>query len=383
MAFSDSTATRPAPGHAERTTTRAAFFIVGVGYSTWAALVPYVKSRLALDEAQLGLLLLCIGVGSLVSMPFTGPLTGRFGCRRVLLASTPLYLLLLPLLASLQSPWAMAVCLFVFGASIGMMDVALNIQAVFVEQAAGRALMSGFHGLYSVGGFCGAGGMALLLGAGLSPLGAALAVGAAMLGVLALWGWHFLPYGAGSGGRLFVVPRGVVLLIGVLCFIMYLSEGTVLDWGALFMVTERGTETARAGLAFALFSIAMTLGRLFGDRVVEALGDARVLLYGSLCGAAGFGLVTAFPSAWTAFLGFAVVGLGVSNIVPVLFSATARQSIMPLGMAVSAVTTIGYAGVLAGPALMGFVAHASSLTVIFLITLALMGFVALVSRAVP
>lgn len=383
MVFSDVAASHPAPGHAERVTTRAAFFIVGAGYSSWAALVPYAKIRLALDEAQLGLLLLCIGVGSLLSMPFTGPLTGRFGCRRVLLVSAPLYLLSLPLLASLASPWAMAACLLVFGASIGMMDVALNIQAVFVEQAAGRALMSGFHGLYSLGGFCGAGGMALLLGAGLPPLWATLAVGAAMLGMLALWGWHFLPYGAGGGGRLFVVPRGVVLLIGVLCFIMYLSEGTVLDWSALFMAGERGTETAHAGLAFALFSIAMTLGRLFGDRVVQAFGDARVLFWGSLCAAGGFGLTVAFPSAWTSFLGFTVVGLGVSNIVPVLVSATARQSIMPLGMAVSAVTTIGYAGVLAGPALMGFVAHASSLTVVFSITLVLMGFVALVSRAVP
>ena len=204
-----------------------------------------------------------------------------------------------------------------------------------------------------------------------------------MIALLAAFGRHFLPYGSEGETPLFVVPRGIVLLIGVLCFIMYLSEGTILDWGALFMTAERGTEASRAGLAFACFSVAMTIGRLFGDRIVQALGDARVLLYGSLCAAAGFGLVVAAPWAWASLAGFTVVGFGVSNIVPVLFSATARQKFMPLSLAVSAVTTIGYLGVLAGPALMGFVAHATSLVIVFCITLALMCFVAVVSRAVP
>ncbi|HIW79406.1 MAG TPA: MFS transporter [Candidatus Bilophila faecipullorum] len=383
MTFSDEATSRPVPGHGERMATRVAFFVVGVGYSMWAALVPYAKVRLGLDEATLGLLLLCIGLGSLLAMPFTGPLTGRFGCRRLLFVSLPATLVALPLLAMLESPWAMAACLLVFGAAVGMADVALNIQAVFVERGSGRALMSGFHGFYSVGGFCGAGGMALLLGAGLGPLASAGVLCAGLFLLLCLYGGYFLPYGADGGTRMIAMPRGVVLLIGVLCFIMYLSEGTILDWGALFMSAERGTETASAGLAFACFSIAMTLGRLFGDRVVQAFGDARVLLWGSLCGACGFGLTIFAPSAWLSFLGFGVVGLGVSNIVPVLLSATARQTIMPLGLAVSAVTTIGYLGILAGPALMGFVAHATSLAAIFIITLALMLFVAAVSRFVP
>ena len=178
----------------------------------------------------------------------------------------------------------MALCLFLFGASIGMMDVSLTIQAVFVEQAAGRAMMSGFHCLYSVGGICGAGGMALLLGF-LAPHLAMFVICLFMIALLAAFGRHFLPYGSEGETPLFVVPRGIVLLIGVLCFIMYLSEGTILDWGALFMTAERGTEASRAGLAFACFSVAMTIGRLFGDRIVQALGDARVLLSGSLCAA--------------------------------------------------------------------------------------------------
>lgn len=370
------------PGAPERATTRAAFFVLGVGVSAWATLVPYAKARLVLDEADLGLLLLCVGVGSLVAMPFAGTLTGRFGCRKVLLASLPVFLGVLPLLASVESTAIMALCLLVFGASMGLMDVALNIQSVFVEQAAGKPLMSGFHGLYSVGGAVGAGGMVVLLGL-MPPLYAVGVACAALVALLAAYGRHFIPYGSGGGGPLFVVPRGIVLLIGVLCFIMYLGEGTILDWSALFMTVERGVEPSRAGLAYGCFSVTMVLGRLFGDRIVQRFGDARILFWGSLCAAAGFGVVIAAPWAWASFLGFAVVGIGVSNIVPVLFSATARQTFMPLSLAISAVTTIGYSGVLTGPALMGFVAHASSLFVVFGIVLVMLCFVAAVSRAVP
>ena len=269
----------PPPGRAEQITTRIAYLVLGVGVSSWAALVPYAKARLGLDEAVLGMLLLCVGVGSLLSMPFTGLISGRFGCRKVILVSGFIFLAMLPLLASVESVWLMALCLFLFGASIGMMDVSLTIQAVFVEQAAGRAMMSGFHCLYSVGGICGAGGMALLLGF-LAPHLAMLVICLFMIALLAAFGRHFLPYGSEGETPLFVVPRGIVLLIGVLCFIMYLSEGTILDWGALFMTAERGTEASRAGLAFACFSVAMAIGRLFGDRIVQALGDARVLGYG-------------------------------------------------------------------------------------------------------
>ncbi len=144
--------------------------------------------------------------------------------------------------------------------------------------------------------------MALLLGF-LAPHLAMLVICLFMIALLAAFGRHFLPYGSEGETPLFVVPRGIVLLIGVLCFIMYLSEGTILDWGALFMTAERGTEASRAGLAFACFSVAMAIGRLFGDRIVQALGDARVLLYGSLCAAAGFGLVVAAPWAWASLAG--------------------------------------------------------------------------------
>ncbi len=375
-------AEHPLPGKPEQWTTRIGYFIVGTGVAVWSTLVPYAKDRLQLDESVLGILLLCIGIGSLLSMPFAGSLAGRFGCRRVIILSGAAFLLNLPLLATVESTLLLGVCLLLYGASAGMMEVALTIQAVFVEQAAGKAMMSGFHCLYSFGGIFGAGGMSLLLGM-FSPAHAVVGVCLLMLVLLAVSGRYFLPYGSRSESAMFAFPRGIVLIIGTAAFILYLSEGTILDWGALFMTAERGAETSRAGMAFACFSVTMTLGRLFGDRIVQILGDARVLLYGSLCAAAGFGMVIFMPWSLGTLAGFTVVGMGLSNIVPVLFSSLARQKDMPLSLAVSAVTTIGYLGILAGPAVMGFVAQATSLAVVFGITLVLMAFVAAASRSLP
>lgn len=361
-------------------TTRAGYFIVGTGISIWGTLVPYAKLRLGVNDAVLGLLLLCVGVGSLLTMPFAGAVAGRFGCRRIILLAGTVLLLSLPLLATVSSVVPFALSLLLLGAAAGVLEVALTIQAVFVEQAAGRAMMPGFHSLYSFGGLFGAGVMSLLLGV-LSPAQAAAGLCACLFVLLAVAGPSFLPGGGGGEpSALFALPRGIVLLIGLGCFVLYLAEGAILDWGALFMATERGAETARAGLAFACFSVAMTVGRLTGNRIVQLFGDTRVLLCGSLVAAAGFAMVVALPWIPASLAGFAVVGLGLSNTVPVLYSALARQKIMPLRLAVSAVTTIGYLGVLAGPALMGFVAHATRLGMVFAVTLGMMCFVALLSR---
>ncbi|VTP65086.1 Inner membrane protein ybjJ [Serratia rubidaea] len=148
---------------------------------------------------------------------------------------------------------------------------------------------------------------------------------------------------AQDGGPLFVLPRGWVMFIGALCFIMFLAEGSMLDWSALFLTTLRGVEHSQAGLGYALFSIAMTIGRLNGDRVVNALGRYKMLLLGSLCAAVGLALAVVCDSAAIALLGFMLVGLGASNVVPILFSAAGNQHDMPANLAIASVTTLGYA----------------------------------------
>ncbi|SFY20972.1 Fucose permease [Pseudomonas sp. NFACC49-2] len=353
------------PGRLEQMSTRIAYLIAGVGIAAWAPLVPYAKVRANLDEGTLGLLLLCLGVGSILAMPISGALAARFGCRRVLSGGTILICLALPLLATMTTlPWLVA-ALFVFGAGLGTVDSTVNLQAVIVERASGKTMMSGFHGMFSLGGIIGAAGVSALLGIGLSPLGATLVVNALLLVALFKAAPHLLPYGSESSGPAFAIPHGVVLFIGILCFIVFLAEGAVLDWSAVFLTTERGVETAYAGLGYAAFALTMTVGRLTGDSVVRRLGARRVIIFGGATAAAGFLLATLAPMWQAALLGYGLVGAGCSNIVPVLYTAVGKQTLMPEAIAVPAITTIGYAGILAGPALIGFVAHGSSLSIAF------------------
>lgn len=371
------------PGVPEQIATRIAFFVSGLGMAAWAPLVPFAKLRLNLDDGSLGLLLLCIGAGSLLAMPLTGLLTGKLGCRRVILLAGLALCVDLPLLVLMDSTPGMGLALLLFGAAIGMIDVAMNIQAVIVERASGRAMMSGFHGFFSIGGIAGAGGVSLLMWLGLSPHSAVLTTVLAIALLLALAQKNLLrDSDAQDDGPLFVLPRGWVMFLGTLCFIMFLAEGSMLDWSALFLTTLRGVEHSQAGLGYALFSIAMTIGRLNGDRVVNALGRYKILLLGSLCAALGLTLAVACDNAVIALLGFMLVGLGASNVVPILFSAAGNQRDMPANLAIASVTTLGYAGILAGPALIGFIAQVSSLTVAFGCVTALLLAVAASAKAV-
>ncbi len=369
---------RVSPGLAQQISTRVVFFIAGFSVGVWAPIIPYVKSRASLNEAQLGFLLLCLGVGSILTMPVTGMLASRLGCRAVISVSALLLALCLPLLATFSSVPLLAITLFVFGAALGTADVTVNIQATIVEKASGRAMMSGFHGLYSVGGLIGSSALSGLLWLGLSPLVSILFASAIIAMLIVRFSRDLLPYGSASESHepLFAFPRGKVILIGLLCFIVFLAEGSMLDWSALFLTTLRAVPSAQAGLGYAAFAVAMTVGRLFGDRIVEALGGKTILIAGGLCAAAGLGLVILVPITAVALLGFTMVGLGCSNIVPVLFTQAGRQKIMPVGLALSAITTIGYTGILTGPASIGFIAHATSLTV----SMALVAFILL---AVP
>ncbi|GFM82695.1 MFS transporter [Pseudomonas cichorii] len=351
----------------EQSSTRIAFFIAGFSVASWAPLVPYAKARVGLDDGTLGLLLLCLGMGSILSMPLAGALASRYGCRRLLVISTLLICLCLPLLATVSSLPLLVATLFLFGASMGGVDCTANIQAVIVERASGKTMMSGFHGLFSLGGIVGAAGVSALLSLGASPMIAMLVVVVLTLIALAKAAPHLLPYGSQSDGPSFAIPRGVVLFIGLLCFTVFLAEGAMLDWSAVFLSSLRGVETSYAGLGYAVFAVTMTLGRLFGDAVVRRVGSNRVIILGGLCAASGLAIATLVPAWEAALLGYALVGAGCSNIVPVCYSAVGRQKTMPESVAIPAITTVGYAGILVGPAAIGFIAHVSSLELAFMI----------------
>lgn len=367
-------------GQAERQATRCLFLVAGFAAAVWASLVPVAKQRIGLDEATLGLVLLCLGMGSLLAMPAAGALSTRFGCRLVLVVASGLICATLPLLAVVPSVSTLAILLFAFGMALGAADCVVNVQAVIVEKVSARPLMSGFHGFYSLGGIVGAAGTSLLMMAGVSPLGSTLIAVLAMLSAVVLAYRGLLAYGNPVEGPPFAIPRGVVLFIGVLCFIVFLVEGSMLDWSGVFLAGQHGMSPAKAGFGFASFSLAMTVARLTGDAMVARLGRRNIVTGGGLLAMAGIVLATLVPSWPVALLGYALVGLGCANIVPVLFTAAGRQTTMPQAVAIPAITSIGYAGILAGPAGIGFIAHHSSLSIAFLIVAGLMGVVAVSGR---
>ncbi|WP_404398022.1 MFS transporter [Stutzerimonas chloritidismutans] len=348
-----------------RNATRCGFFMAGFGLSVWAPLVPYVRERIEMTDAVFGLLLLCIGVGSLTWMPLSGVLVSRWGIRPVQLCSVVLLALALAGMALTDSMLLLALALFCFGGSLGVIDVIMNIQAVLVETAVGRRLMSNFHGMYSLGAISGALMLTGLLTLGLAPeIGSFLMIGLIIAANLGL-ARGFLPNRAPGGGFAFVRPTGVVLLVGLMCFVVYLAEGAVLDWSALYLTGEKGLEVAKGGLGYAAFALMVTIARFAGGPLVNALGTARVIAFGGLLAAFGIGLSLAAEHWAVALIGYGLCGLGCANVSPVLISSLSRQDGMPVQLAVTVATTIGFAGVLAGPAMMGVVAHFSSLGMAF------------------
>lgn len=352
-----------------RVATQMIFFVTGMAMGLWGALVPYAQLRTHAEAGTLGLLLLCLGAGSLLSMLGSGKIIGRFGCRIVIVAAVVMYCLTLPLLATVIDIWLLGLCLFIFGMGIGLADVAVNVQGTMVEQAAGEPLMSGFHCLWSVGGIAGAGAGALLLSSGVTPQGSACYVVILVLLGTAYSFRSLLPFGAHeeehAEGQRKGRPNFRLILIAVMMMICFMAEGAVLDWSGVFLTGERGLALEHAGLGFAVFAIAMSLMRLTGDAIVSALGRKQVLVVGGILGITGYLMVVLLPGWILPICGFALVGIGVANIAPVLFTLAGQEKVMPVNMSVAMVATLGYLGILGGPALIGFIAHFSSLYVAF------------------
>jgi len=347
--------------------TRLVFFIAGFVTAAWAVIVPFARNNTGVNEATLGTLLLCLGVGALIAMPVTGLLTNKLGCRRVILCAIGFIVLTTPLLSVITDPLLLAGVLLLFGVGGGVTDCAMNIQAILVEKQSPVPVMSGFHGMYSVGGIAGAGFLTLLLAMGMSIFAGTLLVTLAVIVMALLSRSGLLTYANPAEGPAFAVPRGIVLLLGVVCFAVFLTEGTVLDWSAVYLTD------------YTCFAVAMTAARLTGDRLIAWLGRLPVVFGGALIAAAGLALVTWVPSWQLSLTGYILVGAGCANIVPVMFSAVGRQTVMPQAAAVPAMTTMGYLGVLSGPAIIGYVAHYSSLSFAFSLIMALMIMVGAVS----
>lgn len=351
---------------------RVAFMTIGVLEAAWAPLAPYVKSAFAIDEATLGLLMLCSGFGSICTLPVSGFLVNRFGAKQVVYVSGFLMVFALLTISLFVNIWITGLMLMVFGGCTITIDVAANMNGVTVERMMGRHLMSGFHGGYSLGTLIGAGAMSVLFTLGLIPLWAVVVCMTFMLPVLVFGCRDLLsreeivsesPVEKPSKHKLYIPP--MVIVVGLLCFIMYASEGAVMGWSAIFVSQERGISMSMAGFFYTAFAVSMTIMRLCGDKIVEQLGQRLVVTGGALLIAVGFMTTVLIDSAVAAAIGFAMVGCGASNVVPQLVSFAAHIKGMAVHNIISFINAFGYSGILLGPVIIGFVGKHYGLHVSF------------------
>jgi MFS family permease len=349
-----------------RLATRIAFLVAGFGLAAWAPLIPFAKQRLGADDGLMGLLLLCLGAGSVTAMLRTGPLCARYGCKPVVVGSAIVLALLLPPLAVVSSSWGLGIVLMGFGGALGSLDVGMNVHAVEVERDSGVALMSGFHAMFSVGGFVGAGLVTALLTTGVGPLACTLPCAAIMVAAMLVAAPRLAQTARAAEGHSLAWPRSAaMLLLAGLAAVCFLVEGAMLDWSALLLTSRSLAAPAQGGLGYAFFAVAMTIGRFGGDAITSRIGDRATLQWGGALSVAGFAVLLCGGRIEWALAGFALIGLGASNVVPVLFRRCGSVPGTSPAMAVAALTTVGYAGQLMGPAAVGFVAHLSSLPAAF------------------
>lgn len=378
----------PSPYLWQKIATALCFFSLGFSTAAWAPLIPYAQQRLFLNHADFGLLLLCAGIGSMLAMPLAGRMANRFGCRPVLAVILAAFLFILPALASSPTSLMMAISLFGFGASAGALGVTINIQAAQIEKFLGKSLMSGFHGVCSLGSLVGVLGMTTLMGLGLAPLSGAVVVS----GVLLLIALLAIPFclnhqmlatsetvnASAAAAPKKAVPTVTILGIGLICFVAFLSEGAAMDWSGIYLSTQFNLPAAQTGLAYSFFAGLMVLGRFSGHLVIQYLGEKTTIFISALLAAAGLFMIIFAPVWQVVLVGYAILGLGSANIVPLMFSRAGRQKNLASHVALSYVSVFAYTGSLIGPALVGFGSEILGLRLVFsVIAVALLGIVML------
>ena len=360
---------------AQRLSTRFSFFGLGFATAAWAPLIPFAQQRLHFNHADFGLLLLCSGLGAMLAMPATGKIVQRVGCRVPIGFALLLLAVLLPSLSLWTTPLMMAITLFLFGTAAGSLGVALNIQAVVVEKNSLKSLMSGFHGMASLGGLAGVLTITALLALSISSVMSAFAVSLLLVIIVFL----SVPYSikaventsleASSKVKKSIrqrLPQPLIILIGIACFIIFMTEGAAMDWSGIYLTQQYGVNAAFAGLAYTFFAIAMTTGRFTGHYLIRYFGEKKLLTYSAICATLGLALVSIAPYWWLVLVGYTLVGTGCSNIVPIMFSRAGRQTVMPSAVALSCVSTMAYTGILFGPAFIGMVSELIGLSTVFM-----------------
>lgn len=359
--------------------TQLIFLVCGLGIASWAPMVPLAKDRLLLNEANLGMLLLFLGAGAILMMPISGLLIRKIGSRKVIAVSVVLSAFILPWLLVISNVYVMGLFLFAFGCGIGTVDVAMNTHGVQVQNLYDKPIMSSLHGLFSVGGLFGSLGLGFLMKMGLNPIYAAITISSLL--ILLLITQYKNLFTIEKEQEIILKSSSIdkkeeskgkmqwldyrVLVLGFMCFIVFLSEGAMLDWSAIFLRDNRGIENEFTGIGYAAFSVAMAAMRLSGDSLVGKLNSKIIVVGGSILAAVGIVIIVFSPWLLVSILGFVLLGMGAANIVPVFITEGGKIKGISPTVTIPVITTLGYAGQLAGPALLGIIAHYFSLSIAF------------------
>ena len=351
------------------------FFVQGLCFSSWASRIPAVQQRMGLSDAQLGLVLFAIPIGLMLSLPLAGWLVARYGSRRVVLGGNVFFGTTLLLLGAAHTQAQLIGAMLLFGLASNLANISVNTQAVGVEALyGGRSIMASFHGLWSLAGFTGAAIGSVMIGRGVAPLPHFVFSIALMLVILLLCRPYILPRDAPrpADQPIFVLPDRSLLLLGLLAFCSMICEGAMFDWSGVYFKKVVLAREAWISAGFVAFMSTMAGGRFVSDWFVGRFGRRRTLQLSGLLTASGLLLAVLLPRLPTAVAGCLLVGAGVSSVVPLVYGAAGRSTTMSAGVALAAVSTVGFLGILLGPVLIGLVAGATSLRVSFTI-IALMG----------
>lgn len=340
------------------------YFGQGIAFASWASRIPDIKHTLNLSDGHLGTILLALPLGQLLTMPISGRLVTKYGSKLILTITAPLYVLALSNLGLATAPWHLAAFLFLFGVVGNMCNIAVNTQGSEAEKLFGRPIMTSFHGAWSIAGFTGALVGLLMINLHIIPYYHFWIVAFLIWGNVLLNHKHLVP-GKGAKSerkpKLFTIPEGALLQLGIIGFCSMATEGAMFDWSGVYFKEIVKAPTSLVILGYASFMIMMATGRFVGDKIIEKLGRKRTIQISGLIISSGMFLSVFLPYIIPATIGFMLVGIGVSSIVPTVYSVAGKNGKVAPGIAIAMVSSVSYLGFLMGPPLIGYISALSSL----------------------
>jgi MFS family permease len=361
-----------------------AFFLNGFIYANWVSRLPRIQELYSADNGTIGIVLLAMSLGAVAAMPFTGWIIIKNGSRRITLVAVILYCAFIPLIPLMPGTVSLILLYLIMGIVTGMLDVAMNAQAVMIEQLYKKPIMTSFHAFFSIGMALGAwcGALFAELRFDISSHFSLIVVVSLMA---AFWVSRNLVHdkpdpSIKNDEPLFRIPNKALISVGIIAFCCMMGEGAMADWTVNYMENIVGSSKALAPIALSAFATAMTLGRIFGDRIRASWGDTKLIMFGGVLACIGLCVALLITLPYVAIAGFFMVGLGLSTIVPITYSIAGSAKGLPSGVALSMVTTVGYAGFLFGPPIIGFIADIYNLRigllliVILFIVMTVLGF---------